>query len=107
MDFHLYSPDVPLAPNTLGIFEPAPITPVTPPNEIKFLLIPLIAFDQMGIRLGQGGGYYDRFLPLSPKSVRIGLAYDLQQSEEALPKEDHDQALALIFTESGPQYFSY
>ena len=60
------------------------------------LIIPLLAFDRQGNRLGQGGGYYDRYLE-NNNALKIGLAY-AQQEYEGLPTEPHDQKLDWIIT---------
>jgi len=62
------------------------------------LLIPLVAFDKQGYRLGYGGGYYDRTLAaLDPRPLAIGCAYAFQQVE-TLPAEPHDQQLDIVIT---------
>ena len=61
------------------------------------VFIPLLAFDEAGGRLGQGGGYYDRWLAAHPEALRIGLAWDAQKLE-LVPMEPHDMPLHLIVT---------
>jgi 5-formyltetrahydrofolate cyclo-ligase len=74
---------------------------VIPVEEIDLVLLPGVAFDRHGGRLGYGGGYYDRFLPrLRPDAVKIGLAYDLQVVGR-VPLEPHDVRLDAVVTESG------
>jgi 5-formyltetrahydrofolate cyclo-ligase len=68
------------------------------------LLVPLLAFDRRGFRLGYGGGYYDRTLAAlrAAGSVRaVGLAYGAQAMER-LPTDPWDQPLDMILTETGP-----
>ncbi|MXP62149.1 5-formyltetrahydrofolate cyclo-ligase [Roseomonas sp. M0104] len=65
-----------------------------------FLLVPLLAFDRRGMRLGYGGGYYDRTLAGLPGARAIGVAYAVQEVPE-LPVGAHDQPLAGIATETG------
>ena len=50
-----------------------------------------------GVRVGFGGGFYDRLLPLMPQAVRIGVAYD-EQIAEALPLEPHDVVMDPVVT---------
>src|SRR5262249_165220 len=82
------------------MLEPAPeFRHLLNPSAIELVLVPGIAFDRQGHRLGFGGGYFDRFLPKAPKAFRIGLAFEVQLSDDALPKEAHDAQLDCIVTE--------
>ena len=65
---------------------------------IDAVLVPGVAFDRAGHRLGYGGGYYDRLLPsLRRDCLRVGLAYDEQVVDE-LPAEEHDVRLHAVVT---------
>ena len=83
-----------------GIREPAPDAAIVDPD---ILLVPLLAFDAAGWRLGYGGGYYDRTLQrlraLKPVTA-IGLAFD-EQRVPAVPHGPFDQRLDWIVTGSG------
>ena len=57
----------------------------------------LVAFTARGDRLGQGGGFYDKWLGAHPDTIRIGMAWDMQEVPE-LPVEPHDMALTAIVT---------
>lgn len=71
------------------------------PEDLDLLLIPGLAFDRQGHRLGYGGGYYDRFFHrLSEKAVKIGVTFELQVFDE-IPYETHDQFLDGLITEMG------
>lgn len=85
-----------LIPGPLGI--PGPEGPVLPPDAIDLILVPGLAFDLSCYRLGQGGGYYDRYLP-GCRGFSVGLAYDCQVVD-ALPREAHDAQLDLVVTET-------
>jgi 5-formyltetrahydrofolate cyclo-ligase len=87
-----------LSPGTYGILEPKKekIKP-TSIHEIDIVLVPGVAFDRFGHRLGQGGGYYDWFLSKT-NVVSIGLAFEFQILKE-IPVEPHDQRVDLIVTE--------
>lgn len=62
------------------------------PRTITHVLVPGLAFDSTGYRLGYGGGYYDRWLSHHPHPMTIGVGY-AEQKTEPLPREDHDVAL--------------
>lgn len=74
--------------------------PEGPAQKPDFLLIPLLAFDSRGNRLGYGGGYYDRTLALLPHAYRLGCAFAAQQVAE-VPHEATDLPLHAIATETG------
>lgn len=80
---------------------PEPVDgPVRMADELHALLIPLVAFDRHGTRLGAGGGFYDRTLaasgPVQP--LRIGLGYACQEAPR-LPRQPWDQPLHHVVTE--------
>ncbi|MFC4766884.1 5-formyltetrahydrofolate cyclo-ligase [Effusibacillus consociatus] len=97
-----------LQPGAYGILEPSGIreeqgnpasNETVPVARIDAVIIPGVAFDSEGGRLGYGGGYYDRFLPmLRSDTVKIGLAYELQVVGR-LPVEEHDVHLDFLVTE--------
>ena len=65
-------------------------------GSIDVAIIPGLAFDPMGHRLGRGRGYYDRLLPrLSPHTLRIGLCFPLQVIEQ-VPTDEHDRRVDLL-----------
>lgn len=69
--------------------------------QLDLVLVPGLAFDAAGNRLGWGKGYYDRFLAsLRPRPLTIGIAYDFQLLEAAVPVTPHDQKLDHIVTPS-------
>jgi len=68
-------------------------------DEIDLWIVPGVAFDIMGGRLGYGGGYYDRALAQSHTSI-IAIAFDLQLVADPLPLAQRDVAVDLIFTET-------
>ena len=61
------------------------------------LFMPLVAFTARGDRLGQGGGFYDKWLGAHPDVIRIGMAWDMQEVPE-LPIEPHDMGLTAVVT---------
>jgi 5-formyltetrahydrofolate cyclo-ligase len=71
------------------------------PTSVDVVIVPGIAFTADGARLGQGGGWYDRFLAaVRPDCTSIGVGFDVQVVDE-LPTEPHDIRLGSIVTESG------
>jgi 5-formyltetrahydrofolate cyclo-ligase len=82
-----------LVPGVLGIPEPRPDAPEVAPGEVDWVLVPGLAFDPRGYRLGRGAGHYDRLLPtLRPDAPRRALCLDCQWVDE-LPVEPHDVPL--------------
>ncbi len=70
------------------------------PGLINLVIVPGVAFDPYGHRIGYGGGYYDRFLrKLKPSVSKIGIAFDIQIVPE-IPKEEYDLPVDEIVTES-------
>lgn len=68
------------------------------PEEISVILAPCVAFDEGLQRLGQGGGYFDRFFARCPNCLRIGLAFEVQKLP-AIAIEGHDVPLHAVQTE--------
>lgn len=89
-----------LQPGTFGILEPRPERcPPVDPGRIDLVVVPGLAFDTHGARLGYGGGFYDRFLGRHvPQATRAGLAFEVQVVDR-LPTDRHDAAMDLVFTE--------
>lgn len=90
-----------LEPNRYGIGElPEHLQQLIAPEQIDVCLIPGIAFDHAGTRLGFGAGYYDRYLPrVNPSAKRIALAYECQMHSETLPRDAYDLPMQYILTE--------
>lgn len=86
--------------SSIGILEPVVTDEHTVlPSCIDLVLVPGVAFDLAGYRLGYGGGYYDRLLPqLHPDAKRCALAFECQVMQH-LPREAHDQRMDYIQTE--------
>ena len=89
-----------LRPGALGVLEPSPEqrTALTP-ESFDLVIVPGVAFDRQGGRLGYGKGYYDRFLDQS-LAFRLALAFDFQLLE-TVPTEIHDVPMDGILTETG------
>lgn len=70
--------------------------PIVPAEALNMIVVPLVAFDRAGARLGYGGGCYDRYLPmLSPACQIIGIAFD-EQRVDHVPADAHDLPLPRI-----------
>ncbi|MGQ0742359.1 MAG: 5-formyltetrahydrofolate cyclo-ligase, partial [Alphaproteobacteria bacterium] len=105
LDFRLWEKDAEPVRGAYGLFEAAPEWRATRPG---LVLVPLLAFDAGGHRLGYGGGYYDRTLArmrAGAKIVAVGVAF-AGQEVAALPNHGHDQRLDWIVTEKGVRAFS-
>lgn len=85
-----------LAPGSRGIPEPLDPVAVDPGPDVA-VLVPGVAFDEHGRRLGYGGGFYDSFLATTP-ALRIGVCFDCQIVAE-VPVESHDLPVRVIVTE--------
>ena len=88
-----------LAPSRFGLHEPNADAPGVAVTDIAAFLVPGLAFDRSGGRLGWGRGHYDATLAAaSPSTLRVGLAYECQLIEQ-VACEAHDVALHIIITE--------
>jgi 5-formyltetrahydrofolate cyclo-ligase len=93
-----------LAEDAAGLPAPPPDAAVRQPD---LVILPLLAFDASGYRLGWGGGYYDRTLAILRSrgpTIAVGLAF-AGQEVESVPREAHDQRLDGVLTEVGYRSF--
>lgn len=95
LSFRRWRPGAPMRPGRFGTLEPADGQAVQP----TLLLVPLLAFDRRGGRLGYGGGYYDRTLAAAAFAT-IGCGFAVQEVDR-VPTETHDHALDAVATEAG------
>ena len=94
--------------NRVGIWEPAERSAKRVlPRSISVMLVPLVAFDDTGTRLGRGGGYYDAYLAGlgSARPLLIGYAHECQKAD-AIPRAPWDVPLDAVVTERGVHVFS-
>ncbi|SHG85641.1 5-formyltetrahydrofolate cyclo-ligase [Cognatiyoonia sediminum] len=99
LKFRTWTPDCTLIVGEFGAMIPESGEWMTP----EIVIVPLVAFDCKGGRLGYGGGFYDRTLELlrsQKPTLAIGFAYAAQEADD-LPLEETDQPLDLIVTEQG------
>lgn len=85
-----------LAPGAYGISEPLAICPIFPSFRLDLALVPGVAFDEMGHRLGRGKGFYDRLL-IPASGLKWGVAFE-EQIVKKVPTEAHDYKLDCILT---------
>ena len=96
--FHRATPDV-LVPGIFGILEPPAAAPEVDPAAAALVLLPGLAFDRSGVRLGWGQGHYDATLASAgAEVVRVGVAFESQLVDQ-LPHDEHDVPVHLIATE--------
>ena len=105
LEFKLWQPGQPLVDHKLGMKEPdASADTITP----EIILVPLLAFDSNGNRLGYGGGYYDRTIQALRQTNQelkcVGVAFTQQEYSE-IPIDENDQKLDGVLTEEGASFF--
>lgn len=94
LSFIRWHPDAALEPGLAGIPQPVGGKEIEP----AIVLTPLVGFDRAGHRLGQGGGYYDRWFAAYPAAMRIGIAWNVQEVG-ALEPQPWDMPLHAVVTE--------
>jgi 5-formyltetrahydrofolate cyclo-ligase len=62
-------------------------------------VVPALAFDTQGYRLGWGGGYYDRFFEAYPSIFKVGLAYSSSTTRTPIPRDGHDVPVDVVVTD--------
>lgn len=97
MVFHPYDPER-LTQHPYGMLEPAANLPLIPPEAIHLALIPGLAYDRRGVRLGYGGGFFDRFLAAFA-GQSLGVTYQALLFDRLLVQK-HDQPVKAIVTEA-------
>jgi len=106
LEFYRYQADTRLVTNRYDIPEPAAGAAFVPAISLDLVLVPLVAFDDQGTRLGMGAGFYDRFFAGVIPALRpniIGVAHEIQRSARALPAASWDIPLQGVITEDGWQ----
>jgi 5-formyltetrahydrofolate cyclo-ligase len=100
LEARTYAPGDPVSLTSFGAAEPSDGEAV-PPEEVDVIVTPGVAFDRRGMRVGYGGGYYDRFFARTrADAVRVGAGYSAQLVEEPLPAAAFDLPLDLLVTEA-------
>ncbi len=89
-----------LVPGPARALEPPPSSPALPLRDVDLVVVPGVAFDAAGGRLGRGRGHYDAALGALPAgAARVGVAFDAQVVDR-VPREPHDASLDAVVTES-------
>lgn len=106
LKFAKWTEDINLVSGAFGVHHP----PVEGAKWVEpdIVVVPMLAFDRRGYRLGHGGGYYDATLAALRKKkeiLAVGVAYGQQAVLFNLPVEDHDQRLDWVITPKGTHYF--
>ena len=95
-----------LVPSTYGIKEPRQLR-IIKPDQVELFILPGVAFDEQGTRLGYGGGYFDRLLNTKNKSQQlVGIAYELQ-IQKKLPYTHLDISVNKVITEEKVRSFNF
>jgi 5-formyltetrahydrofolate cyclo-ligase len=99
LTLHAVRSDEDLETGHFGILQPTIASPRFAPDDVDLVIVPGVAFDVFGRRLGFGGGYYDRLLPSMPRALRVGYAFD-EQLLGTVPHDDDDALVDVIVTPS-------
>lgn len=99
LSLHICASAEELEPGPFGIRQPCAASEEAQADSIDLVIVPGVAFDPAGRRLGFGGGYYDRLLAGMPHAYRIALAFE-GQIVESVPAEEHDEPVDAIVTPS-------
>jgi 5-formyltetrahydrofolate cyclo-ligase len=97
--FHLHAPGQPLVENDWGVLEPDASAETVAIAEIDLMLVPALALDLRGYRIGYGKSFYDRVLPQLVHGRAVGVVYEFQLLAE-VPDEAHDQRVHWIVTDA-------
>ena len=95
----VHTPDAPTTDTGFGAREPLLGAGRVEPSEIEVVITPGLAFDRRGIRVGYGGGFYDRFFRVARGALRIGLAFSVQLLDDELPVGRADIPMHVVVTE--------
>lgn len=102
LSWHFWQAGDRLETNKFGILEPVADSPIVHPSQVDLILVPSVACDVRGYRLGYGAGFYDRLftLPEWSNKITIGIVYEFTYLVE-LPIDRWDRSLTGVCTENG------
>lgn len=95
---HVCSPGDALAESSFGVAEPLESAARIEASDIDLVLVPALAVDERGHRIGYGQGYYDRFLPTATRATRVCVAFDFQMVSE-VPDMPGDRGVDVVVTD--------
>lgn len=98
LQLHFVGSDTGLVEGAFSVPEPPETASQVQPEEVDFALVPALAVDPRGYRIGYGGGYYDKLLPLLRHACTCAVAYDFQLISE-VPELAFDVAVDLVVTD--------
>ena len=96
---HIVEADTVMIEGAFSVPEPDAAAPQLEPSEVDFALVPALAVDPRGFRIGYGGGYYDKLLPLLDRACSCAVAYDFQLVPE-VPELPFDATVDLVVTDA-------
>ena len=104
MEFHVLEYVKKLERNRFGVYEPPMWERIGTPDAKSLMLVPGVAFDVMGNRVGFGGGFYDSYLERFPNTLTMGMCFDFQFIEDRdmlIPTEATDRKMDYVLTPRG------
>jgi 5-formyltetrahydrofolate cyclo-ligase len=99
MDFAVPIHETDWVTGVYGNPEPRPDLPPVDPNEFDVIVVPGVVFGLSGERIGQGAGYYDRYLVQASGALRVGFGFDFQLLAEPVPQNDWDARMDAVVTD--------
>lgn len=106
MDFYFYNKESIMERSVFGIYEPVPHrNEIVDKYDNALCIVPALAFDQNGYRLGYGGGFYDTFIGLNDNVTYLGICYS-DNIIEKLPTGEYDKSVDLIVTDNFTEVYN-